>query len=438
MTTLPIAGFFTDPARLNSEAKQGHDDDIAVIRELLGGEAESTLTIAAGSVTPDRAIHAIDTEAAASTDDLANIDQTNHPDGRLLMIRAANASRTVVVKHLAGGAGQVRLADAADFPLDDADKLLLLRRLGAQWEEITRAFAADKAAARTFLGFTGAGGKVAAADLAADALKLNALPQAIFVADHTVVAGDVGTMLIANKATAITFPLTAAATLGTGFVAFIKNIGAGVLTIDPNGAETIDGVATLVLKKGEWTKFWTEGTAWRSLGAMGVGGGITRYEVTIDAEMIIPVGGINPPLTRQQTATNAITYETRDFDQTSIEDAQFQVRSPLNWDLSAITIEIIWTALAGTGDVRWRPSAFAAGDDDAIDTAILPSAAVALDTLIAAEDVHIISVTNTPVNTPAAGDIIFFNIRREANNATDTLNADANLIAVRLKFTTTA
>ena len=268
MTTLPVAGFFTDPARINSEAKQGHDDDLAVIRELLGGEAESTLTIAAGSVTPDRAIHAIDTEAAASTDDLANIDQTNHPDGRLLMIRAANASRTVVVKHLAGGAGQVRLADAADFPFDDADKLLLLRRLGAQWGEVTRAFAADKAAARTFLGFTGAGGKVAAADLAADALKLNALPQAIFVADHTVVAGEVGVMLIANKATPITFPLTAAATMKNGWLVFLKNIGAGTLTIDPNGAETIDGNATMTLAQDEWTIIWTDGTNWRSLGAI--------------------------------------------------------------------------------------------------------------------------------------------------------------------------
>ena len=140
MTTLPIADFFTDPARINSEAKQGQDDILAVIRELLGSEAESTLTIAAGAVAPTTAVHAIDTEAAAATDDLTLIDQANLAEGRFLLIHAANAARTVVVKHLAGGAGQVKLADAVDFRLDDVDKMLLLRRVGTQWQEVFRAF----------------------------------------------------------------------------------------------------------------------------------------------------------------------------------------------------------------------------------------------------------------------------------------------------------
>ena len=126
-----------------------------MIRELLGGEAESTLTIAVGAVTPTAAVHAIDTEAAAATDDLDLIDQANLADGRFLLIHAANAARTVVVKHLSAGAGQVKLADAVDFPLDAVDKVLLLRRVGTQWQEVFRAFGADKAAARAFLAAAG-------------------------------------------------------------------------------------------------------------------------------------------------------------------------------------------------------------------------------------------------------------------------------------------
>jgi len=118
--------------------------------------------------------------------------------------------------------------------------------------------------------------------------RLSRLPQAIKTATpYTVVAADVGTMLIANLGSAITFDLTAAATLGAGFVAFIKNIGAGTLTIDPAGAETIDGSATMTLAQNEWTLIWTEGTSWRSLGAMGVtAAGVVKQIVSIETGVV--------------------------------------------------------------------------------------------------------------------------------------------------------
>jgi hypothetical protein len=83
--------------------------------------------------------------------------------------------------------------------------------------------------------------------------------------DYTVLVGDIGKALVANKATAINFPLSAAATLTSKFVAIIKNIGLGTLTITPNGAELIDGVnaaisvptnASLVIK-GDGSSFRT-------------------------------------------------------------------------------------------------------------------------------------------------------------------------------------
>lgn len=123
-----------------------------VVGHLLGGAAESELTIASGSVTPITAGHAIDTESDAASDDLDTIATTNMPDGRLLLIRAADAARTVVVKDAAGGDGQIHLADNADFSLDDTDKWLLLARRGADWYEVFRSFGADAAAARSFYG----------------------------------------------------------------------------------------------------------------------------------------------------------------------------------------------------------------------------------------------------------------------------------------------
>jgi hypothetical protein len=43
----------------------------------------------------------------------------------------------------------------------------------------------------------------------------------------------------------LTQAFTAAATLGNGFVVHVRNLGTGIITLDPNGSETIDGSTTL-------------------------------------------------------------------------------------------------------------------------------------------------------------------------------------------------
>ena len=81
--------------------------------------------------------------------------------------------------------------------------------------------------------------------------------------DHTVVLADAGRIQVANKATAITFPLTAAATIGTGSFFPMKNIGAGLLTIDPSGGELIEGAATFTLSQNQGALIYCTGGAWR-------------------------------------------------------------------------------------------------------------------------------------------------------------------------------
>jgi hypothetical protein len=140
MTTLPAITYL-DSARNEGEMKTSFFGPIIdVIEELLGGAAESELTISSGSVTPTGASHTIDTESDASSDDLTNIATTNHPDGRLLLIQAEDAARTVVVKHQSGGAGQISLMNSEDVSLDDTRKFLLLKRNGSDWEEVFRSY----------------------------------------------------------------------------------------------------------------------------------------------------------------------------------------------------------------------------------------------------------------------------------------------------------
>lgn len=61
---------------------------------------KSTLTIATGVITVTGAYHAIDTEAAAATDDLDTI--SGGADGQALVLRTTNDGRDVVIKHNTG------------------------------------------------------------------------------------------------------------------------------------------------------------------------------------------------------------------------------------------------------------------------------------------------------------------------------------------------
>lgn len=69
-------------------------------------------------------------------------------------------------------------------------------------------------------------------------------------ANYTVVAGDLGKVIpVDGSGGAFTVSLTAGATLGTGFFCCIRKIddSYNAVTIDPNGAETINGMSDFVL-----------------------------------------------------------------------------------------------------------------------------------------------------------------------------------------------
>jgi len=76
---------------------------------------------------------------------------------------------------------------------------------------------------------------------------------------YTVVAGDLGSIINCTSGT-FSVSYTAAATLGSGFHNWVWNSGTGVITIDPNGAETVDGKSTLVLRQGEGVQVVCDGT----------------------------------------------------------------------------------------------------------------------------------------------------------------------------------
>jgi len=78
---------------------------------------------------------------------------------------------------------------------------------------------------------------------------------------YTVVTGDLG-KIINCTANTFTVSLTAASTMGAGWYAWVWNSGSGVITIDPNGAETINGNSSIVLRAGEGVQIVCDGLNW--------------------------------------------------------------------------------------------------------------------------------------------------------------------------------
>jgi hypothetical protein len=80
---------------------------------------------------------------------------------------------------------------------------------------------------------------------------------------YTVIAADAGKLF--NCTGTVTLGLTAAATLGSGFTAVVRNSGVGTITIDPAGSETINGALTITLVPSDWAILVCSGASWTAL-----------------------------------------------------------------------------------------------------------------------------------------------------------------------------
>lgn len=139
-----------------------------------------------------------------------------------------------------------------------------------------------------------------------------------------------------------------------------------------------------------------------------------------------------------ETATNKVMLRTLDFDQTTDEFAQVAIPMPESWDEGTILAQFLWTATT-TGDVVWSCDALALSDSDPLDAAFGTAQSVT-DSVTAANEL-MISAFTAPVTvggSPVTKDLVVFRFSRDANNGSDTLAADAKLIAVRLIYVVNA
>lgn len=90
-----------------------------------------------------------------------------------------------------------------------------------------------------------------------------ALARSAKTSGYTVVPADIGTLIDCSGTFTVAF--AAVATLANSFTVYIRNSGAGDITLDPNGSETIDGLTSFIMYPGETRLVQCDGTALRSM-----------------------------------------------------------------------------------------------------------------------------------------------------------------------------
>lgn len=238
----------------------------------------------------------------------------------------------------------------------------------------------------------------------------------------------------------------AVTTLTDGLLLGIRASGANTITnptFSPNGltARTIVRINGAALAVGDIAgdqhdlllRYDLTNTRWNLLNSAGMALG--RHTIPILASSMISRSTNGASDGVAETTTNKVMVLTKDFDATTQEFVQFYVPMPKSWNEGTITARFHWTATTGTAaqGVVWGIAGLARSDDDALDTAF-GTAVEVTDAYIASNDVHISAETAavTIGGTPAAQDIVVFQVYRDPADGADTKTGDAKLLAVEL------
>lgn len=341
MATLPAASYLSNSSRTEGEMKTGLEDQLAGIKQLSGGSVVSTIVIATDTATPTGGIHQVDTEGSAATDDLKNIAVTNIPDGRLLILSNVSASRTVRVWHSAGGSGQILLNSGNHFQLGDPSHYLILQRRNTAWQEIARFPSADL------------------------------VPALTKTANYTVVYADRGRHIVGVSGSwTLTLPDTVLA--GVGFEFFFENRGAGIITIDPAGTDTIDEQTTIKILQYETIHAYSDGAG--------------RW-ITVSRRRERPPAGYLYGMTLQNDLTDATNDLRITAGECASDDANAEDRVLLKTTAMHIKqLDVTWASGSGPNggrnggsiaDGTWHVFAFRDGTDGStqicFDTTLTPT-----------------------------------------------------------------
>ena len=154
-------------------------------------------------------------------------------------------------------------------------------------------------------------------------------------------------------------------------------------------------------------------------------------------------GATTNPADAQQVETTATRPDMKvlDFDASTDEFAQFSIAMPKSWNEGTLTYQVYWTpGSTNTGDCIFGLQAVACADNDTIDVAYGTAVNVTDAGIGTVEDQQITDESGavTVAGSPAAGELTYFQLFRDANAGGDTFSADARVLGVKIFFTTDA
>lgn len=153
------------------------------------------------------------------------------------------------------------------------------------------------------------------------------------------------------------------------------------------------------------------------------------------------------PQDNEPPAANFATLDTRnghpvlDFDAATDEDAIFSCVLPRNYAGGGLTVYLHWAATSATsGDVVWNVAFERIGEGSQdIDSDGFASAQAATATASATSgnvDIQAITFTDgAQIDSIAVGEAFRIKVTRDANNGSDTMTGDAELVGVEIKET---
>ena len=177
------------------------------------------------------------------------------------------------------------------------------------------------------------------------------------------------------------------------------------------------------------------------------GGNVSAVKIAGKETIWVPssamYGATTNPADAQQVETTATRPDMKvlDFDKDTDEFAQFSIAMPKSWNEGTLTYQVYWTpGSTNTGDCIFGLQAVACADSDTIDVAYGTAVNVTDAGIGTLEDQQISSESGavTVAGSPAAGELTYFQLFRDANAGGDTFTADARVLGVKIFFTTDA
>ncbi len=148
-----------------------------------------------------------------------------------------------------------------------------------------------------------------------------------------------------------------------------------------------------------------------------------------------------PPAANYATLDSRAVVLVLDFDDTTDESVEFAGFMPRNYDGGGLTVTIGWMATTATTlETEWN-IAFKSVSDDADDLdskAFAAVNAVTATTASASGEVDYATITFTDgadMDSIAAGEYFRMNVIRDADNASDDMVGDAELVFIEIKET---